>query len=92
MVFRVLRMSDVIVTFKIMPTGVDINLDDLEKKIKSSINPTRMSREPVAFGLVAIVATILVEDAEGQMDSAETKLRSIEGVNDVQVTEITRTI
>ncbi len=85
-------MSEVIVTFKIMPTGTDVDLDKLENDVKSSINPQRMKREPIAFGLVAIIATTMVEDEGGQMDAIENKLRSINGVNDVEVTEITRTL
>lgn len=85
-------MSDVIVTFKVMPTGVDVDLDKLENAVKASINPKRIGREPIAFGLIAIKATVLMQDAEGQLESVENKLRAIEGVGDVQVTEITRTI
>ncbi|MEK6910098.1 MAG: elongation factor 1-beta [Candidatus Aenigmatarchaeota archaeon] len=85
-------MSRVIVTFKVMPTGTDVDIDKLEKEIKASINPERVNREPIAFGLVALNVTTLVEDAGGQVDSVETKLKAINGVSEVEVTEITRTL
>lgn len=85
-------MAQVIVTFKVMPTGVDVDLGNLEKKIKSAINPDRINREPVAFGLVALNVTTIIEDAGGQLEAVENKLRSIDGVNEIEVTEITRTL
>lgn len=85
-------MSRVIVTFKVMPTGTDVDIDKLEKEIKASINPERVNREPIAFGLVALNVTTLVEDAGGQVDSVENKLKAINGVSEVEVTEITRTL
>ena len=75
-----------------MPTGTDVDLDNLEKEIKSAVNPQKINREPIAFGLVAVNVTTLVEDAEGQLDSVENKLRAINGVGEVEVTEITKSI
>lgn len=83
-------MSDVIVTFKVMPTGVDVDLDKLENEINNSVSAKRMSREPIAFGLVAINVTVLVEDEGGQLESVENKLKEIDGVGGIEVTEITR--
>lgn len=85
-------MSDVIVIFKVMPSGVETDLVKLEKDIREAVNPQRIEKEPVAFGLVALNVTTLMEDAEGKLDQVESKLRAIENVSDVQVTEITRTI
>lgn len=85
-------MSDVIVVFKVMPSGVETDLAKLESDIRETVNPQRIERDPIAFGLVALNITTLMEDAEGKLDEIENKLRGIEGVNDVQVTEITRTI
>ncbi|MBI2084069.1 MAG: elongation factor 1-beta [Candidatus Aenigmarchaeota archaeon] len=85
-------MTDVIVTFKIMPTGVDVNLDKLEKDVVREIKPQRTEREPIAFGLIAVNVTVLVPDEEGQLEKVENKLRELEGVEGVEVTEITRSI
>jgi len=85
-------MAQVIVTFKVMPTGTDVDLDKLEKDVRTSVNPERINREPIAFGLVALNVTVLVEDASGQLESVENKLKAINGVSEVEVTEITRTL
>lgn len=85
-------MGEVIVGFKVMPTGVDIDLDKIEKKIQDDVKPQRMSREPIAFGLVAIHIVKLVPDAEGELEKVENKLKAIEGVGDVEVTGISRSL
>ncbi len=85
-------MAKVLVSFRVMPKEASTDLNLLETKIKNSVNPDKISREPIAFGLVAINISKLVEDAEGELDGVEKKLRSIESVGEVDVTEITRTI
>lgn len=85
-------MSRVIITFRVMPTGTEIDLNKLEQEIKTKINPQRIEREPIAFGLVALNVTVLIEDKEGLLEATESKLREISDVSEVEVTEITRSI
>ncbi len=85
-------MAKVLVTLKIMPASAETSLDKVETEIKARINPDRISREPIAFGLNAIIISTLIEDAEGEMDKIENAVRSIDGVGEIEVTEITRTI
>lgn len=85
-------MAQVIVTFRVMPSGTEVDLDTLENEIKSSVGSTKIVREPVAFGLVALNVTVLVEDEGGKLEIAENKLRSIKDVSDVEVTEMSRAL
>lgn len=85
-------MADVIVGFKVMPASVEENLDRIEKEIKEKVKPQKMSREEIAFGLVAILIVKIVEDAEGTMDAVEKQLRAIKGVGEVEVTGMTRSL
>ena len=85
-------MADVIIGFKVMPKTIDVNLDVLEEKIKKALNPNRMQRQPIAFGLVAILVTILIPDEGGVLDAAENKLRAIDEVGEVEVTGMTRNL
>jgi len=80
------------VTFKVMPTGVDVNLDALEAKIKETIKSDQIRREPIAFGLVALNVIKIVPDAGGEVDAIEEKLRKLEGVAEVEVTDLTKTL
>jgi elongation factor 1-beta len=48
------------------------------------------SMEPIAFGLKAIIGDFLLDDAEGQMDKLEEAIKSVEGVGEIEVTNISR--
>lgn len=85
-------MGDVIITFKVMPTGTDVNLDDLEERVKENVQPTGVKREPIAFGLVALKVTIVIPDAGGELEKVENSLRAIEGVGGVEVEEMSRAL
>lgn len=85
-------MAQVIVGFKVLPKEVEVDLDKLEERIRKEINPQKVSREPIAFGLVAINIVVFVEDAEGTLDAVENKLRAIEDVGEIEVTGMTRSL
>ncbi len=85
-------MADVVVIFKVMPSSVDVNLDNLERKIKETVKPDGMKREPIAFGLVALRVTKLMPDAGGELDKVENVLRALEDVGEVEVEEVSRTL
>jgi len=86
-------MADVIVTFKTMPRDTDVNLDELENKIKSSISPQKIERHPLAFGIVAIhVIKLVPDEGGGLVDKLEEKLREIPEVGEVEVIEVTRSL
>ncbi len=85
-------MAEVIVSFKVLPKTVEVDLDSLEKKITESIKPERLNREPIAFGLVAILMVKIVQDAEGEVDRIEKALKAIPEVGEVEVTGLTRAL
>jgi len=80
---------------KILPTGIEINLDDVAKKITSSLKEgivlSKYTKEPLAFGLYFINAEFALDDKEGQMDSLENAVRGIEGVGEFEVLGLSRT-
>jgi elongation factor 1-beta len=45
--------------------------------------------KPFAFGLKVLDITFLMNDSEGIMDRLEEKLRSIEGIQGVESTQVT---
>jgi len=85
-------MAEVIVGLKVLPKTVDIDLDILEKKIREAVDPDKIQREPIAFGLVAFLVVKLVPDASGQVDELEKKLRAIKEVGEVEITGVTRSL
>ena len=80
---------------KILPTGIEIDLDEVAKKIqgvlKEGIVLTKYTKEPLAFGLYFLNAEFTLDDKEGQMDSLENAIRSIEGVGEFEVLGLSRT-
>ncbi|HLC39798.1 MAG TPA: elongation factor 1-beta [archaeon] len=85
-------MGEVIVSFRVMPKDISVDIDALAKKIKEAIQPEKMDKQPVAFGIVALYVIKIVPDAEGVLQQAEDKLRAIPEVGEVEVTGITRSI
>ncbi|KGK98074.1 elongation factor 1-beta [Methanococcoides methylutens] len=89
-------MGEVAATIKIMPEGVDTDLDDLKNKLEAVL-PEGSSMfgseiEPVAFGLKALKVVILVGDLEGGTESVEEAFATVPGVESVQVTELGRPV
>jgi elongation factor 1-beta len=87
-------MPRVVARIRIMPADAESNLNNVVESIKKSMPPGMEIKghamEPIAFGLEAIVADFLLDDAEGQMDKLEESIRIVEGVGEIEVTNISR--
>lgn len=87
-------MTRLVARIKVLPTDADTNLDGLVEKLKSSL-PDGMqiknsAKEPIAFGLNALIVDFLLEDKEGQMDKLESAVRDTEGVSEIEVMNLSR--
>ncbi len=85
-------MANVGAIIKVLPEGTEVDLKDLENKIKKAVNPKRIERQPIAFGLQALMVTVVIQEAEGATDSLEEKIRAIEGVSEVSVESVSRLV
>ena len=87
-------MTRLLLIVKILPTGTEINLDQLvdsiKNQLKDNIELKEYSKEPLAFGLEFIKAQFTLDDAEGQMDSLENSVKSVEVVSEFEVLNMIR--
>ena len=88
-------MARVLVSIKIFPNDANIDLSALKEKVQKSLpsgsTVQKFDEEPIAFGLVALIAHIVLpEDAAGHMDQVEESIRSVDSVSEIQVLRVGR--
>jgi elongation factor 1-beta len=86
-------MGEVAITYRIMPKSPEIDLSELQEKVaetsRSLAKLQGMQEKPIAFGISAILIRVLLDDKEGGPDEIEKALGEIEGVQTVEVMDMT---
>ena len=87
-------MGKVAAKMKVMPQSPEVDLDDLQDRLEASLPEgakiSRVDREDVAFGLVALLPTVIVPDDAGGSEAVEESFAEVEGVESVKVDEVGR--
>ena len=87
-------MGEVAVQIKVMPQSPEVDLEQLKRKIELVLpNDARLYSfdiQPIAFGLKALLVTVIVGDVEGGTDSTEEALSRVDGVESIQLVTTTR--
>ncbi len=86
-------MGKVAATYTLMPDGPSIDMEALKAKmpgvVPEGVTVLKGEVKPFAFGLKVLDITFLMSDSEGIVDRLEEKLRSIEGIQGVESTQVT---
>ncbi len=82
-------MAKVLVSLKIFPEDITIDLDQLKQNIEKTMpqdsKVLRFNEEPIAFGLKALIAHILVpEERQEELEEIENNIRQIQGVSNIE--------
>lgn len=85
-------MANLGVLLKVMPEDPEVDLGKIESKIKSAAKVLKIEKNPIAFGLNALMVTVVIPDAEGGTDSLEAKIKGIKGVGEVSVETLSRLV
>ncbi|SIR01374.1 translation elongation factor 1B (aEF-1B) [Haladaptatus litoreus] len=87
-------MGKVAAKIKVMPQSPEIDLDDLQEKLEDSLPEgakiNGFERDNVAFGLVALLPTVIVPDDAGGTEAVEERFASVEEVESVEVQNVGR--
>jgi len=88
-------LGNVVAILKVYPSDVGLDLErikgDIRKAVPEGTSVYKYEEEPIAFGLVAIVAYVMIpEDREGLMDEVDARIRGVEGVGNVEVWMVSR--
>jgi len=88
-------VARVLVIVKVLPTDVDVNLDDLARKIAEKLpgdyEVKGYETEPIAFGLKALRLYIFMpEEVEGGTEPLERMISEVDGVSQVEVEAVHR--
>ena len=87
-------MGKVAAEIKVMPESPEIDLDALQERLEASLPEgakiNGFQRDDVAFGLVALLPTVIVPDDAGGTEAVEEAFAGVEDVESVQVEEVGR--
>jgi elongation factor 1-beta len=84
-------MGEVVVLFRLMPHGVETDMNALASGVKSAVPSDvkirGMQIKDIAFGLKALLVAASMPDADGVLDRVEQALAKVAGVESVEVME-----
>jgi elongation factor 1-beta len=87
-------MGKVAAQLKVMPNSPEIDLDELQETLEATLPEgaeiSGIERDDVAFGLVALLPTVIVADDAGGTEAVEEAFSKVEDVESVSVESVGR--
>ncbi len=90
-------MATVVVTLKIMPEGVETDLDRIEEEATRMISEFggetgKAEKKPIAFGLKALEIFFTMPEEKGSTEELEKKIAGIDGVQSAEAVDVRRAV
>jgi len=88
-------MAKILVSLKVYPADAETDRKELADRIREVLpkeyEAIRVREEPLAFGYTALkVHIVMPEETEGGTEKLEELLKSIQGIEDVEVEAVSR--
>lgn len=88
-------MAKVLVSLKIFPLNIEVNREVLKEKVEKILpvfaSVYKFEDEPIAFGLVAVIAHILLpEEESGGIEAVEVSIKKIKEISNFQTIMVRR--
>lgn len=85
-------MGEVGLQYRVLPEGIEVDLDKLEIAIKSVLpqgaDLRAAEKKPVAFGLNALHVLIVLDDKKGGAEQVEAAISGVPGVQSVEIVQM----
>jgi elongation factor 1-beta len=89
-------MANVIVTMRIMPESPEVSFSWLTQQAEPMIQAygtvMKSEKQPIAFGLSALIFTFIMNESKGDTEKLEKQIAGIKGVIHVEVTDVRRAV
>ena len=87
-------MARIIASLKILPIDVNIDLnllrDEVEKSLPENTSIYKFEEDPIAFGLVALIAHILLPEEGEDIDKIEKAIMDLKEVSQLETLMVRR--
>lgn len=87
-------MARVVASIKVYPQDVIISTDMIKegitKALPSDVQVHKFVEEPIAYGLVALIAHIVFSESEGELEKVENAIKTVEGVGQIEIQMVRR--
>ncbi len=87
-------MARVVASIKVYPQDVIISTDMIKegitKALPSDVQVHKFVEEPIAYGLVALIAHIVFPESEGELEKVENAIKTVEDVGQIEIQMVRR--
>jgi elongation factor 1-beta len=87
-------MGKAVITFKLMPQGVEVDLEPIKEKARQiaqeagAIGEMQVKEDPIAFGLKAVLVLAMYEVEGADFDGIAAKMGKLEGVQSSEIAKM----